>query len=130
MFPMRLAVNQTQSFSILSKEYWNDTEVEICGGEEYLFKAIGTWKDARTNCSANGYVSKCLSIFSFFKRSKKDNWFALMGSLNRQKSLLLIGEENIISFTNSGTFSCFANDLPGFYWNNSGFVLLYITRLK
>lgn len=32
--------------------------------------------------------------------------------------------------SNEGKLSCYANDVKGFYWNNSGQITLTITRIK
>ena len=126
---MRLTVNDTISIQIYSSNFWNDTDIDIQTGDEYKFEATGFWKDLFLTIDADGYSNLYVSLFNKFKRSKNNQWFALMGSLNHTGDFL-IGKDNQIVFNVEGKLSCYANDVKGFYWNNSGQVLLRVTRLK
>ncbi|MCC7058459.1 MAG: hypothetical protein IT272_13685 [Chitinophagales bacterium] len=126
---MKLEVNQSKSFKICSKEFWNDTGLEINSGEEYKFVAEGTWKDLLMKCDADGYTSLYMSLYNRWKRSKDNNWFALIGSIN-QTSDFLIGKSNQKKINENGKLFCYANDVKGFYWNNFGEISLTITRIK
>ncbi len=126
---MRLSVNQSKLVLIYSKKSWNDTAIEISTGEEYLFEADGAWKDLVIRTDADGYSNLYMRLFNKLKRSRENKWFALIGSLDKSDNFL-IGKTNRVLFKHSGKLCCFANDAPGFYWNNFGHITLKITRLK
>lgn len=126
---MKLDIHQSKCIIVYSKEFWNETEIEIECGEEYEFVATGSWKDLVMKTDAEGYTSWYMSLYNKLKRSKENKWFALMGSLNKSDDFL-IGKANQILFQKSGKLSCYANDVKGFYWNNFGEVSLTITRIK
>lgn len=126
---MKLDINQSQTFTICSREFWNETGIEIQAGEVYKFVAEGLWKDLLMKRDADGYTSLYMNLYNRWKRSRENNWFALMGSIN-QTADFLIGKNNQIVFNKDGKLFCYANDIKGFYWNNSGQLSLKITRIK
>jgi hypothetical protein len=126
---MKLNINESKTISICSIKFWNETEIEIQNGEEYKFVAEGQWKDLLMKCDADGYSSLYMSLYNRWKRSKGNNWFALIGSIN-QTNDFLIGKANQKVFNESGKLFCYANDVKGFYWNNFGEISLTITRIK
>ena len=126
---MKLEINSSIKISICSKKIWNETDIEIQNGEEYKFVEEGQWKDLLMKCDADGYTSLYMSLYNRWKRSRDNNWFALMGSIN-QKNDFLIGKTNQKVFNESGKLFCYANDVKGFYWNNFGEISLTITRIK
>jgi hypothetical protein len=126
---MRLAKNNFKEIQVCSRQFWNDTAIEIMAGEQYQFDVTGTWKDLTVKTDADGYSNLYMSLFNKLKRSKENKWFALMGSLD-QSGYFLIGKTNEVSFNQTGKLYCFANDVRGFYWNNSGSVTLKVTRIN
>lgn len=126
---MRIELNSPVTVTIKSKLVWNETEIEIHNGEVYEFQANGEWKDLFKKCDADGYNNSYMSLYNSFKRSKENNWFALIGSIN-QNNDFLIGKKKQVTFSENGNFSCYANDVKGFYWNNFGELSLTITRIK
>lgn len=126
---MKLEINQSKTFTIYSGEYWNETDVFIESGEEYKFVSEGTWKDLLKATDADGYSNSYMKLYDRWKRSKSDKWFALIGSVNKSTDFL-IGKTNQIVFQESGNLCCYANDVKGFYWNNSGHILMKVTRIK
>ena len=125
---MKLAINQTATFKICADRYWNDTGVIIEPGERYSFSATGKWKDLILNCNADGYTIFYMRLFRNLKRSKENDFFVLMGSIDK-KNVFRIGTNKIIIFNTPGKLSCFANDVKGFYWNNFGSLDLVIKRI-
>ncbi|MCF2221509.1 hypothetical protein H9Q08_19775 [Chryseobacterium sp. PS-8] len=125
---MKLEINQPKSFIIQSEKYWNEIDVEIQEGEVYTFTAEGNWKDLLMETDADGYTNWYMSLYNCFKRSRKNKWFALLGSLNKREDFL-IGKNNKILFQHSGRLFCYANDVKGFYWNNFGKISLSIMRI-
>jgi len=126
---MKININETKIISIYSKTFWNETNIEIQAGEEYKLEANGIWKDLFMKCDGDGYTSLYMSLYNRWKRSRENNWFALMGSIN-QNNDFLIGKTNQIVFKESGILFCYANDVKGFYWNNFGELSLTLTRIK
>jgi hypothetical protein len=54
-----------------------------------------------------------------------------MGSLDgASETIFLIGSHAAYTPARSGEVVCFANDVPGFYWNNKGSITLTIDRIK
>lgn len=126
---MKLQVGESKTVEIYSKIFWNETDLEILAGEEYKFDSVGSWKDLLVRCNSDGYVSWYMNLYNNWKRSPGNNWFALIGSLDKRNDFL-IGKQSQLSFHNSGKLYCYANDVRGFYWNNSGQISLTISRIK
>jgi hypothetical protein len=69
------------------------------------------------------------------KRSPESPWLALIGTLDEDMtSRFVIGSERtyVVPDDSNRELVCFANDVPGFYWNNFGYVLLNLisSRLR
>jgi hypothetical protein len=69
------------------------------------------------------------------KRSPESPWLALIGTLDEDMtSRFVIGSERtyVVPDDCNRELVCFANDVPGFYWNNFGYVLLNLisSRLR
>jgi hypothetical protein len=64
------------------------------------------------------------------RRAPREKWFALICAIDAApRSRLLIGRSRTLRAASTGTLRCFANDTPGFYWNNAGSVELTVIRL-
>ena len=128
---MKLIVNETTEIKIHANCKWNSTQIEISESEEYEFTSKGIWRDLTITTDADGYSSFYMKLFDAIKRAKEYKWFSLVGSLSTKRNeYFLIGKNNKIAFEKSGSLLCFANDITGFYWNNSGYITLHITRVK
>jgi hypothetical protein len=58
----------------------------------------------------------------------REPWLALIGIIDgNRSSAFRIGETSSWIATRSGELGCFANDIPGMYWNNKGAVDLQCT---
>jgi hypothetical protein len=102
-------------------------------GATYEIKADGTWTDASRNCGPDGYPRGNFfqELFRGLRRSPTNQWFALMGTLDGSgDTIFLIGPHATYVPTRKGELVCFANDVPGFYWNNTGFISLSVKRRK
>jgi hypothetical protein len=126
---MRLFPNNTELIKVSSRKSWNETDLEVHPDEEYEFMAIGHWNDMLVESGANGYSKTYMKPFDNLKRSPLNNWFALMGSINKQFDFLIGGYKKLV-FDTSGKLSFYANDVPGLYWNNSHSITLFVTRLR
>ena len=70
-----------------------------------------------------------MRFFRPFRRRRKDLWFALIGSIgHREKNAFTIGKYLLWVVNEDGILECYANDLHGFYFNNSGVVTLRVVR--
>ncbi len=69
-----------------------------------------------------------LRLFENKRRLPRENWFVLAGALDSNPSTAFrIGSHCEYIPAETGELTCFANDLPGFYWNNWGHVTLTVT---
>ena len=131
---IRLKVGDTVEFGIFALLRWNDTALQMLKGESYLLTADGKWYDATIKSDANGYTSNLLKhrLTARFKRSPKQDWFLLMGSLSMDdgKAFAVGAGPTNYTATENGKLYCFANDLRRFYFNNSGLVRLTVRRLS
>jgi hypothetical protein len=127
-----LSPGQTLSapIRISARETWTDTTVEMAPGEEYELSADGLWVDFYIPSSPNGFFFLPERLVKRFLRHPPANFFALIGSLNRSPNQqFFIGEQCKYKAEVAGRLFCFANDVPGFYWNNWGNVDLTIKRI-
>jgi hypothetical protein len=60
------------------------------------------------------------------------NWFVLAGAVRAGMDCqyFVVGGSRAVRMPTSGQLAFFANDVPGFYWNNFGSIRLDITRLS
>jgi hypothetical protein len=114
---MKLQVGQEQSVSILAKEKWNDTGIELEPGS-YSMTADGQWFDASIRSGPDGYDSPnlILKLFEPLRRVRPARWFALMGSTVPDNSqAFVIGRGYTRDEKTGGTLLCFANDVSFMY---------------
>jgi hypothetical protein len=112
---------------------WNDTSAQLIKGRRYRLIAIGTWYDASIACGPEGYKSFNLffRLCERFRRAPRADWFCLVGAINRDPSTLFtIGRSATIQAIQGGALTCFANDLPFMYGNNSGSLQLAVEELQ
>jgi uncharacterized protein (DUF2235 family) len=130
---LQLESGASASFTIFASLKWNNTTLQVRTGQTYELAATGTWYDARQKSGPEGYTSKkwLMRLFSSRRRRPKDDWFALIGAIGQEKeTTFLIGTSHPWEVKADGTLNCFANDVPGFYFNNSGTVMLTVTRTR
>jgi hypothetical protein len=122
-----------------SELFWTDTGIILEKGNIYDLEVIPDtqeWIDGYGGrypqvCTANGFSHWFLNLFSFLKRSRKNQWFALMGSIDREEiGAFKIGTKYPEGYKadKTGELTCFANDAKGHYKNNKGIIKLTITR--
>ena len=118
---------------VYARPYWNRTGFAVKAGAVYELSASGTWYDASTPSGPDGYLrgNFLQELVSGLRRSPRNRWFALMGALDgASNTIFLIGSHATYTAPRSGELVCFANDVPGFYWNNTGSVTVTIHRIK
>lgn len=112
-------------------EYWNRTGLIVTKGTRYSYKTEGEWNDASNRCDADGWVPKWGEPWVrllYFKRERGEPLFKLMGAVDKNRPYIVLGTKGSFIAPASGELFCFANDVPGFYWNNSGKIKLEIVR--
>jgi hypothetical protein len=128
-----LNIGESAQTTIEAKKKWNYTDIELVRGHEYQFTATGQWIDSWIECDANGFASPnpVFRATEGLRRSPRSRWFTLIGALNKDKDTQFeIGTKRTLIAPASGTLTCFANDLPLFYWNNRDSVQLSVTRTR
>ena len=131
-YRVHLELGQTAVVGVHSRPKWNDTTLQVCKGEKYLFAASGTWYDANIATGPAGYPSPSFPfrLVEWLRRDPKANWFALIGTIGQSLAApFVIGEGCTLDVHTEGILYCFANDLPFTYFNNTGWVEVEVTRL-
>ena len=127
-------VGDTVTVRIRARAYWNDTGVFMRVGDGYRLRAEGSWRDMFITAGPDGYDTPWYGIAqrlaTRLRRVPTARWFALIGAIRgAEQSPFVIAAKTQAVISASGTLMCFANDVPGFYWNNCGAVALSIERL-
>lgn len=125
---MKLNIGESIPVKVIARKRWNDSDLEVAAGETYEFTATGEWRDLSIKRDAGGYIKNYMKIFEKWRRSPKDKWFALMGSINHDYDFL-IGTGTKQTMNYHGSLSFYANDVKGFYWNNFGEVEVVVKRI-
>lgn len=132
-YPVRLKPGDTLQVAVFARAKWNDTTVEVRKNEIYGFEATGTWYDASIACRADGYPSPSggFRLFERWRRCPHGNWFELIGVIGGDEAAsFIIGAQKEVITPKDGVLHCYANDLPFLYGNNSGCVVLTVTRIS
>ena len=127
-----MEIGERRTVVVDSREHWNNTGIMLKGGCRYATATSGMWHDANKACDATGWVSDSALIkdLEHFRRVRDDNWFALIGACDQnRRTEFLIGNAPEFTAPQDGELTCFANDAPFMYWNNSGSIELTVTRL-
>jgi hypothetical protein len=128
----KLPINESATRTIEAKPHNNRTGIWLESGALYRFEATGTWYDAGRATGPEGYPDGNFfqSLACWLRRSPRSNWFALLGRTNLEEKPFVIRSNQTYRAIHGGELVCFANDVPGFYWNNSGAVTLKVTRVE
>jgi hypothetical protein len=126
-------VGESLTREVHARDFWNDSGLEVADGEFYECTADGLWKDWHIQSGPDGYDAGWFPLlqplFNGLRRVPTARWFALCGSVQgKETERFLIGSKAQLHPPN-GRLLFFANDLPGFYWNNSGSVTLTVGRI-
>jgi len=126
-----MEIGQTAQMTIFANAPWNDTGVDLEQGALYQLTAEGEWFDALIKSDADGYDSNIWlqQRFESALRLPTARWFCLVGAIGRElDAAFQIGCSRVVAAPSSGRLFCFANDVPGFYFNNFGSLQLAIRR--
>jgi hypothetical protein len=129
----KLAKGESDTAVVKAREYWNRTGIEVGYLEAYAFEATGSWNDWGRSTDADGGDWGFLQdLLNSGRRCQQAQWFQLIGSVGASdERAFALGAH--ARWTNrspeTGELLLFANDAPGFYWNNSGEIRVRITRI-
>lgn len=126
-------IGTTIQQEIFAGTYWNDVGIDLAAAGVYEFAAEGTWMDAHFASGPAGSDSQNLVMtwFEPFRRMPHAPWMCLIGTIGKDStSAFAIGTGAQITAPRDGRLFCFANDVPGFYFNNSRSLMLAVTRLR
>ena len=126
-------LHETCQATVRARVQWNRTGIVLTAGETYQFAATGCWVDFFIPYGPAGGPSKFAYLRRFERRRRvpEANWFTLIGGVDAQKdTAFVIGSRCSHSPRVDGELTCFANDVPGFYWNNFGAIQLAVKRVK
>lgn len=128
----RLNIEDSTIAEIKADVEWNKTGVELIKGNTYKLEVVGDakWKDWFITSGPEGFTKWYLHLSSGKKRMKNENWFALIGTYNGENPFLIGSGLPEFKALMTGELICYANDVMGFYWNNSGAIELKITRVE
>jgi hypothetical protein len=125
---------------VLARPRYNWSGVRLGKGASYTLSAPegDTWKDASITCGPGGrsseqlpwYKEPIVKAFERLRRLKDVNWFALVGALDDEDDeLFLIGDKpDAYTAPQDAELYLFANDMPGRFGNNTGSLMLTISR--
>lgn len=137
-----LEVGEKFTIDVIARRHWNSTGLHVTAGQRYQLAARGTWVDFYIPCGANGYqypgwlLRGPLGLLTRFmqglRRLPEGHWFVLVGAVRAGEDCqyFAAGSSREVRMPASGQLAFFANDVPGFYWNNLGSIRLEITRLS
>jgi hypothetical protein len=112
---------------------WNDTGIVLEAGAAYALAAEGDWTDffIRSGPEGNPAPTWTQRLLLSRLRMPGERYFALIGAIDRDPATQFLIGRGLARWiaSRSGQLTCFANDVPGFYWNNRGAVKLTVTRL-
>ena len=141
MSSTEINVGETRSgIRVNSRKRLNDTGVRVSKGQRFRVHADSGWNDGGIDTGPDGFdidtdaplVSRwLLKLFVPLLRVPTSRYFCLIGSIDGEKATFVqfgSGLDEWLATADNGHLQCFANDVPGFYWNNRGSVSMTITR--
>lgn len=112
----------------------NNAGLSVEKGERYrVCVAKGhIWRDASIEnhppCGSEGTTS--MNMIASWKRSPESDWFALMAEVTGNSEQTDLCRSQEFQTARAGKLILYANDVPLFYWNNSGVIEVLISRLS
>ena len=113
-----------------------DTGLVFRGGETLRFStpSAAIWKDwvakLRADGSGSGKIYPLwMSLWSCRLVVPQSPAFALHGRVGCG-SAFLIGLGAVVTLRDAGPLVLFTNDVPGFYWNNSGAISVEVNKVR
>ncbi len=125
-----LQPGESIQISVYAHDKYSRHVISVESGQEYKVSYMkGRWIDLMIPATAAGYKNPLANLFG--QRLKGVNCFCLCGAYNNSDAgTFAIGSEHTFTAQDSGSLSFFANDVPGYDWNNWGYIDIIIKRLK
>lgn len=130
----RLGPGERASFTVLARRRWNDSGVLLEAGRGYRLTVadIVDWKDWWLEADPETGVRSPPAWLErpwarSLRRVPNAALLALIGCIDHDPTTAFrIGRGCAYAAARTGELSAFANDVPGFYWNNSGQLTLVV----
>jgi hypothetical protein len=138
-----LAVGEQATFPVRAADRYNWSGIRLEQGGRYQFD-IPTgqkWMDASIACGPEGwrsedlpwYKESAVKLFEGKRRYPGANWFELIGSIGDDGDAFFRighgGSNRMYAATRTGDLYAFANDLDSKYDNNTGTLLVTVSRV-
>lgn len=148
--PVRLKLNEKLSACVCGAQEWNDLTIGVTPNDSYSIQVLGEqkWWDYHFETTPSGYTNKWIRTIccddqwvdmSHYEHARKipgAPWASLGCCLDKKTEICQdVGVEGTLALDFEpteqavATVHCFANDVPHFYWDNYGAVVVNITRL-
>lgn len=119
---------------VLALLHWNPSRIIARPGQRFLIEADNSiWSDDKNPCTASGSSTAGLQRFtSAMCRHKQAAWMELVGTLGRDHDhQFRVGSGAVWENTTKqeGELFFYANDVYFMYYNNTGSVMVTVTRL-
>jgi hypothetical protein len=152
-----LAIGQKVEFAVMAQQFETHTYIIIENGANYTIQVSPrqVWQDAWLCCNAAGWtiersdrhwyirameIQKISNILGRFYQLSRNltrlpqaEWMELLFEIAGEKYRLDLGYRALslnFTATTSGKLIAYANDVPGFYRNNQGWIFATITRIN
>lgn len=126
-----LQAGDSLSVYIYARDRYSRHSLAVNAGEQYKITSAADqrWVDLFIPASPNGYGNVLANWFG--QRVKGAKCFCLCAAYNYDDNgAFAIGTDHTFIASVTGTLSFFANDVPGYDWNNWGKILVTIYRIK
>ncbi len=126
-----LQVGDTAMYQVWAKVQNNKTDLRLKRGAKYHIQASGQWQDADFKpTDANGFVgfTKAMKIGKGLKPMPKENYLKLLARVSA--SIIPVGTEATFKAAKSGRLILIPNDARFFFGNNSGSLIVRVTRME
>lgn len=127
----KIAIGETQQLPVYAREKYSRNCLQVQTGEQYHIWCDNgqRWIDLFIPATPAGYHNPVANLAG--QRLKGAKCFCLCGAYNNEdKNAFAIGSDATVVITEDGILSFFANDVPGFDWNNWGKIMVRVSRLK
>jgi hypothetical protein len=113
-----------------ASRYWTDSGFAVRKGEVLHFVTEGGWWDAHYESGPGGYDAPWwMSMWEGLRRCPEARWFELAGEIGKGNGVRFpIGNRGAVTMPADGHLFLYANDVPGFYFNNRGAIWVTIWR--
>ena len=121
---------------VCAKRGWNHTGLSVSEGQRVRLEVDKTsvvdWRDAGIPSSPAGDTrGGWFRYLERWRRLPSSPWYALIGAIGKGPTdRFYVGYGTCVTATTDGELLLFANDVPGFYWNNHGQLTSNVTGLS